>query len=66
MKIRIIVLILIGFLVCPNSFALETPIEDLGTIIVTATRIAQNDYKIAGNVTVINKEQIENREPRII
>ncbi|OGX19173.1 MAG: hypothetical protein A2Y04_05420 [Omnitrophica WOR_2 bacterium GWC2_45_7] len=28
-------------------------------VVVTATRIAQHDYKIAGNVTVITQEQIE-------
>ena len=33
--------------------------EELGRVIVTATRIAQHDYKITGNVTVIDKEQIE-------
>jgi len=32
---------------------------DLGNIVVTATRIAQHGYKIAGNVTVIGKEEIE-------
>ena len=33
--------------------------EDLGRIIVTATRIGQNDYKVAGNVTVIGRKQIK-------
>ena len=32
---------------------------ELDTVIVTATRIAQHNYKIAGNVTVITKEEIE-------
>ena len=32
---------------------------DLEPIIVTASRMAQHDYKIAGNVTVINRAQIE-------
>ena len=32
---------------------------DLPPIIVTATRMAQHDYKIAGNVTVITQKQIE-------
>ena len=32
--------------------------EDLGRIVLTATRIAQHDYKIAGNVTVIDKMDI--------
>lgn len=37
----------------------QTP-EELDPIIVTtATRMAQHGYKIAGNVTVINQEQIE-------
>ena len=29
------------------------------TIVVTATRIAQHNYKIAGNVTVITRDEIE-------
>ncbi len=33
--------------------------DDLGTIVVTATRIGQYDYKITGDVTVIGKNQIE-------
>lgn len=32
---------------------------DLDPIVVTASRMAQHDYKIAGNVTVINRAQIE-------
>ncbi|MCK5012651.1 MAG: TonB-dependent receptor [Candidatus Omnitrophica bacterium] len=32
---------------------------ELDTVVVTATRIAQHNYKIAGNVTVITKEEIE-------
>ena len=31
----------------------------MDTIVVTATRIAQHNYKIAGNVTVITREEIE-------
>src|SRR3990167_3971817 len=33
--------------------------KELDTVIVTATRMAQHNYKIAGNVTVITKEAIE-------
>ncbi len=36
----------------------EEPI-DLGEIVVTASRMAQYDYKITGNVTVISREEIE-------
>ena len=32
---------------------------EMDTVVVTATRIAQHNYKIAGNVTVITKEEIE-------
>ncbi|MBI5416124.1 MAG: hypothetical protein HZA29_04845, partial [Candidatus Omnitrophica bacterium] len=32
---------------------------ELQPIVVTASRMAQHDYKIAGNVTVITKEEIE-------
>lgn len=32
---------------------------DLGKLVVTATRIGQHDYKLADNVTIITREQIE-------
>lgn len=32
---------------------------DLGKLVVTASRMAQHDYKVAGNVTVITQEDIE-------
>ncbi|MBU4334451.1 MAG: TonB-dependent receptor [Candidatus Omnitrophica bacterium] len=46
-------------LVSPVVFAQQTFEEELGRIIVTATRIGQHDYKITGNVTVIDRDQIE-------
>lgn len=41
------------------SGAEEDRTIELDTIIVTASRMAQHDYKVAGNVTVINHEDIE-------
>lgn len=41
------------------SAALADIATELDTVIVTATRIAQHNYKIAGNVTVITREEIE-------
>lgn len=38
------------------SFAQTT--QDLGRIVVTASRIAQQEYEVAGNLTVIDAEQI--------
>ncbi len=38
--------------------AADQPVE-LGKIVVTSSRMAQNDYKVAGNVTVIDREHIE-------
>lgn len=32
---------------------------DLGTVVITASRIAQHDYRVSSNVTVIKKEDIE-------
>ncbi len=40
----------------PNSFA--DLAQELDTVVVTATRIAQRNYKIVGNVTVITADQI--------
>ncbi|MCK5345517.1 MAG: TonB-dependent receptor, partial [Candidatus Heimdallarchaeota archaeon] len=42
------------------SYAQQSSVVDLDRIVVTASRIGQHDYKIAGNVTVIDKKQIEN------
>ena len=39
---------------------------ELDTVVVTATRIAQHNYKIAGNVTVITKEEIEASNARSV
>ncbi|MCK4882091.1 MAG: TonB-dependent receptor [Candidatus Omnitrophica bacterium] len=51
-------MVLVGFTAqCQDAFAdIET---EMDTVVVTATRIAQHNYKIAGNVTVITKEEIE-------
>lgn len=45
------------FMFCINGSA--DIATEMDTVIVTATRIAQHNYKIAGNVTVLTKEQIE-------
>lgn len=34
--------------------------KEMDTVVVTATRIAQHDYKITGNITVIDSEDIKN------
>ncbi|MDP8211722.1 MAG: TonB-dependent receptor [Candidatus Zapsychrus exili] len=55
-------LIIFVALILSASFCLEVKAgygEDLGKIVVTATRIAQSDYKISSDVTVITREQIE-------
>ncbi len=53
---RLICLFLLG-LTSSNAWADAT--VELEPIVVTASRMAQHDYKIAGNVTVINRSQIE-------
>ena len=52
-------LVTVFLLVSPAIYAQQTFEEELGKIIVTATRIAQHDYKITGNITVIDRDQIE-------
>jgi len=49
---------------CATSFAALQ--SELDTVVVTATRIKQNNYKLAGNVTVITREQIESSNARTI
>ena len=52
-------LVAVFLVVSPAVYAQQTFEEQLGRIIVTATRISQHDYKITGNVTVIDRDQIE-------
>jgi len=46
--------------------ALADIATELDTVVVTATRIAQHNYKIAGNVTVITREEIESSNAQSI
>lgn len=48
------------------SFASASDIEDLEKIVVTSTRIGQSDYKITGNVTIIDKNDIANSNAKSI
>ncbi len=56
---KIFIVMLLSLTMTVTAFALESVEKDLGTIVVTASRIAQSDYKIAGNVTVITSQQIK-------
>ncbi|MBF0386114.1 MAG: TonB-dependent receptor [Candidatus Omnitrophica bacterium] len=51
------IVLFLGF--CAILPAQTIPAEELGEIYVRATRLAQSDYKIAGNVKVIDREEIE-------
>jgi len=46
-----------GLIMPVAGFAVED--DDLGTIVVTPSRLQQQDYKVSGNVTVITQEDIE-------
>ena len=46
-------------LISQNVFALLDPDIALDKIVISASRIAQHDYKIASNVSVISQEEIE-------
>ena len=59
MKGKIIVLSTMLFFMAGISNVLADIATEMDTVVVTATRIAQHNYKIAGNVTVITKEEIE-------
>lgn len=54
---RLIYLSVLFGLISSNTWAAIS--VELEPIVVTASRMAQHDYKIAGNVTVINRAQIE-------
>ena len=47
-----------NFLLNSSAFADDKDVK-LDKIIVTSSRMAQHDYKVAGNVTVIDREEIE-------
>ncbi len=60
MKKKLILVLLIFVFIAVSRGRGEATIEsELETVVVTATRMAQHNYKIAGNVTVITSEQIE-------
>ena len=51
---------------CAVLHAQEQNVVDIGEIIITSSRMAQHDYKVAGNVTVINTDDIENSNAQSI
>jgi len=55
---------IVCFMLCTESLA-KLDI-DLGTIMITANRLDQDQYRFAGNVTVITKEQIQNSNAQTI
>ncbi len=55
---RFVVIIGLSFILSSKVYA--QGIQDLGEILVTTSRMAQYDYKVTGNVTVITKEEIQN------
>lgn len=56
MKRFICLFVLLGLISLNSACAADV---DLEPIVITATRMAQHNYKIAGNVTVITQKQIE-------
>ncbi|MCA9400402.1 MAG: TonB-dependent receptor [Candidatus Omnitrophica bacterium] len=52
-----VIALFVVFVSSHTGFALLT--SQLDTVVVTATRIEQDSYKLAGNVSVITKEDIE-------
>lgn len=57
--------IVLSFLLMSRNEACAT-ILDLGKIVVTASRMAQHDYKVGGNVTVLSSEDIETSNAQTI
>ena len=57
MKRIVLIPMAIIVLLTGTSFAQIT--SEMDTIIVTASRLAQDQYKVAGNVTVITSEEIQ-------
>ena len=43
-----------------SQFVQSEEISEMAPVVVTATRIAQHDYRITGNITVIDSEDIAN------
>lgn len=59
-KIYSIAILMGLMLTAQSTFASWDPDIDLDKIVITASRIAQHDYKIASNVSVIDSLDIEN------
>jgi iron complex outermembrane receptor protein len=59
---KIIVVFIAAFLTVINYVSLSWAglAQEQDTVVVTASRLEQNQYKIASNVTVITREQIDN------
>ena len=54
---KIFILLFVAFMAMPGN--VHAAAVDLEPIVVTASRMAQHDYKIAGNVTIIDRAQIQ-------
>ena len=57
LKISVLIFFLWGMSVV--TFARESEPVDLGKIVISASRMAQHDYKVASNVSVIGKDALE-------
>ncbi len=56
---KIICIVFCLLLMSVATVKAEEAAEDLGNIVITASRMAQYDYKVAGNVTVLDRKYIE-------
>ncbi|MBF0522490.1 MAG: TonB-dependent receptor [Candidatus Omnitrophica bacterium] len=58
-KARVLFIIAIVLAIISPVLSWASIDQDLGEIVVTSTRIAQSGYNVAGDVTVISRQQIE-------
>ncbi len=59
MKIQQMLLSVVMVFIFSSLACAQSDVVNLDSIVVTASRLAQNDYKLASNVTVIDEDMIE-------
>ncbi|MCK5216007.1 MAG: TonB-dependent receptor [Candidatus Omnitrophica bacterium] len=57
--LKLVLCLYAGIVFLPSAQAAQEDSVTLGRIVVTASRMAQHDYKVASDVTIIGKEDIE-------
>ncbi|MFT7538066.1 MAG: iron complex outermembrane receptor protein, partial [Lysobacterales bacterium] len=61
-----VILLSLGLLVLNSSMAQALITSEMDTVVVTASRLEQKQYEVAGNITVITEDEIRNSTAQTI